>query len=369
MSCPTEEEVLRIAGISDPVQRNEAITDGYYRLSQAGAQLLGTENANWTTFGVWASQEAGRTIRGEELPAVLDRALDAVPELARDQARLNESLIRLGLPPLPGIPGILLSSNGVRSRIVFAMAGGNQAIFRDIGTVFARFVRIFTGPTHAIPAAFESYLAQFTPEQASLRDAFAAYARAMQQVDRKSKAELMLLGNAHIGAHEQRLVQPFLEQVFAAPEPVFREAIAGTLHLVRAGLPCALGALFRWRLWRTRAIDALTGHASAVFHRVATEVWGRYRTPREVLQLGDDLSNPPGLGEAYPPDLQDLKDPDLRALIARFDSAPETLQGSGTDDWSNYAQRMNFIVELFRSRAQDPCLFDPPFPSGNERVA
>ena len=369
MSCPSEEEVLRIAGTPDPVQRNAAITDGYFRLSQAGAQLLGTENANWTTFGVWASQEAGRTIRGEELPTALERALDALPELAADQDRLNHILNRLGLPPLPRIPEILLTSNGLRARIVNAMAGGNQAIFADIGTAFARFVRTFTGPSHGVPGVLENYLAQFTPEQRSLRDAFAAYARAMQASDGKTKAELMLLGNALIGAHEQRLVQPFLDQLFDAPEPVFRAAIAGTLQLLKAGLPCSIRVLLRLRLWRTHAVEALTNHASALFHRVATEVWGRYRTPREMLELGDDLPNPPGLGASYPPDLQDLRDPELVALVARFDRAPDTLVGSGTDDWSNYAQRMNFIVELFRSRAQDPCLFDPPFPAGTERVA
>ena len=154
----------------------------------------------------------------------------------------------------------------------------------------------------------ENYLAQFTPEQCSLRDAFAAYARAMQASDGKTKAELMLLGNALIGAHEQRLVQPFLDQLFDAPEPVFRAAIAGTLQLLKAGLPCSIRVLLRLRLWRTHAVEALTNHASALFHRVATEVWVGPHA-REMLELGDDLPNPPGLGASYPPDLQDLKDP------------------------------------------------------------
>jgi hypothetical protein len=63
--APTPEEVRRIAAIADPVLRNLEITYCYFRLSDAFTQRTG-QCANWCTFAVWASKQAGRTIRGED---------------------------------------------------------------------------------------------------------------------------------------------------------------------------------------------------------------------------------------------------------------------------------------------------------------
>ena len=61
--APDAVEIARIVARDDPVQRNLEITLGYYRLSHALRRRLGPEDANWCTFGVWASRRAGRTIR------------------------------------------------------------------------------------------------------------------------------------------------------------------------------------------------------------------------------------------------------------------------------------------------------------------
>ena len=57
-----------IEGEPDPVFRNRLITAAYDDLSREIASLLGEVDANWLTFGKWASFTAGRFIRGEGAP-------------------------------------------------------------------------------------------------------------------------------------------------------------------------------------------------------------------------------------------------------------------------------------------------------------
>ena len=63
---PSVDEVRRIAAIANPVIRNLEITYCYSRLAAAFAARSG-EGANWCTYATWASRQAGRTIRGEDL--------------------------------------------------------------------------------------------------------------------------------------------------------------------------------------------------------------------------------------------------------------------------------------------------------------
>jgi len=62
----TPDDVDRIAAVADPVIRNLRITQAYHELSAAMAARLGPL-ANWCTYATWASKQAGRTIRKEDL--------------------------------------------------------------------------------------------------------------------------------------------------------------------------------------------------------------------------------------------------------------------------------------------------------------
>ena len=73
---PTVQDVRRIAAIANPVLRNLEITHCYGRLSAAMVQRTG-RCANWCTFATWASRQAGRTIRGEDLIETLRTRLGA----------------------------------------------------------------------------------------------------------------------------------------------------------------------------------------------------------------------------------------------------------------------------------------------------
>jgi hypothetical protein len=63
--APTVQDVQRIAAIANPVLRNLEITHCYARLAASFAAH--GDGANWCTYATWASRQAGRTIRGEDL--------------------------------------------------------------------------------------------------------------------------------------------------------------------------------------------------------------------------------------------------------------------------------------------------------------
>jgi hypothetical protein len=71
-----------------------------------------------------------------------------------------------------------------------------------------------------------------------------------------------------------------------------------------------------------------------------------------------------------PPALQNITSPDdLVALLRRYDRARGATDiGSASVDWRVLDDRMNFIVNLFRSRQQDGELLGEPF-SAAQRAA
>lgn len=98
----------------------------------------------------------------------------------------------------------------------------------------------------------------------------------------------------------------------------------------------------------------------AVWRRVATELLMQLATPSGDLDLGKDVPAPPG-GPLFPEDLGAIRGPELVALLAEYDRTGGTGIGSGADDWAKLPQRMNYILNLFRSRQQDGVLLLPPF--------
>lgn len=283
------ETIGRVVTMADVVERNRAITRGYHALSEAVAALLGRSDANWLTFGQWASAEAGRAIRGESIPA-----------LAR---------------PLLG------------GAIERAVAGGNAAVFGDVGPPFARFVVAFRDHPSAqhdpgeAAAILEALFA--TPElreSVDLRDAFAAYVdvlllRHTSPDLAARRAQRMLVANVSVGAAEQVVADPF----------------------VKAAIP-------------GRSIVAVIATAHLGIH-----------LPDASLALDRDVPPPAYLGGAqFPPELAALDDPDLCALAARFGQDPSSAADSDAPDWEDYQERMGFIFTFLRAYQRDPALFVMP---------
>jgi hypothetical protein len=286
--APAWDEALveRAVAIADPLERNAAITRGYHALSEAVASLLGRAHANWVTFGQWASAEARRSIDGSAVPAAIR--------------------------PFVG------------DEVAAAVAAGNAAIFADVAPPFIRFVREMERVASAdapLETAFERLAAH--PQLAGSEDltrAFRAYAEAFRLRGRGEEqtpafANRVLVANVSVGAHEQRVADPYVR---AAIPGRWVTAIAATMHM---GI----------------------------------------RIPEGVMELSRDVPPPEYLGGAmFPPGLETLADPDALALAERFGQDPGSAAKSDAPDWESYDERMGFIFTLLRAHQCDPALFALP---------
>jgi len=364
-SYPTVADVKSIASMQDPVARNLAITQGYHDLSNALGDMLGKENANWATFGTWASKQAGESIRQEDLPKFFMNVIKGSGAVGEKLAKMDDVMRKLGLPALP-LGDIAAGAQDALNKVSGAIAEGNQFVFREIGQEFARFVDTFKDAPKYDQAQVDKFLDGIPAEKPLLKEAFAAYAKAQFEQDPNKKAELMLLGNNKIGLHEQTQLTPFIEKALNAPvKETFKKILDQTIDAGIKALPFPLeqGAKL---LKKTGLVDAaadqLVDALAGAFRRFSTEHMMKLAVPGGALKIGNDLPPPAGYEQTiFPPHLRSIENPELRAVLKELDRSPDSLQGTGAKDWSKLDQRMNYIIDLFRSRQADPHLFDPPF--------
>jgi hypothetical protein len=360
---PTAEEIARIAGIADPVLRNLEITHGYWRLSRAVAQRTG-ENPNWCTFGIWASRQAGATIRGEDLMDRFRRRLGRGAELLHPFRSLWRWLLRRGLlrpeTRLGAMVRRIHTPFDAFVRASDAVARGNLRVFSEIGGQFARWLAT-VGPEDPVDGpAFTAFAAAFPPGDPP--DGYdylhRALARLQQQrfaADPVQRAELIVLANLEIALHEQMRVQPEIQAALDAPLQTARDLRERVLDVLapRPSIWRTLlahgpgGAVLRW------LVAAVRRHAERVTHEVITEALMVLTLPDgAVLSLGRRLELP------IPPELQEPASEELRALRERFARAAPDVE-----DWAVLEQRMGFILHLFCALHARADLFSPPFTS------
>jgi hypothetical protein len=313
----TAEQVSCIARRADPVLRNLQITQSYHDLGVAIAERLGRRDACWSSFAVWASRTAGHFIRGEWLPDPLRHVLVRLrPGRRRRIERLDE---------------------GVRSHL----AEGNRKVYAEIAPVFVELVRLLDLPAALRPAALQRALEPLRPGtveedgQAALGRALRAFVEAASLPEGSERAQRILLGNLLIGAHEQYRLQA---------------QIVGTLDVV-----CRLGPVPRgaWPRGAWRRLEAR-------LRRYVTHAMVRLDLPGLHVSVGRDVPALPD-GSMFPADLRRVSHPELQGVLARFDRTPDTTHGSAAANWGDYGDRMNYVVDLFRSRQQLPSLSHPPF--------
>lgn len=293
-----------IARMNDPARRNLRITHTYHALTRAFAAALGPDDVVWPAYATWASSTAGRFIRGEAWPALLRRGASRGDRIAAVCRRIGE-----------------------------CVAQGNQLVFAELGPLYIRLLAALTGPRALRDARRAALLDALRPGpvevggQDMLRRAFAAYFEVAELRAPKRRAERMLLANALVGLHEQTRLQSTIAAAFDAPRALLLE-----------GLP-------------RRAMQPL--------RRLATRWCLQLELPGVALSLGRDVPRLPG-GEMFPRALREIRDPELQSLLARLDRTPDTTCGSAAADWSDLGDRMNYLVDLFRSRQQDPRLYARP---------
>jgi len=342
-AAPSVTDVQRIVAIESPVVRNLEITYCYSRLAAAAASRIGA-GANWCTYATWASRQAGGTIRGDDLLAALERSLGNGRWILHPIDTLWRKLLRRGLfdrkTRLGRLTGELHTPFDAFELASDAVARGNLKVFEEIGLQFARYLETGDPPQgHRL-----------------LRQAFAHYERARAERDPKRRAELAFLANLEIGLHEQTRLQPEILEALDAPSATREE-------LGRRALDALVPSASRWWGWARGSAAAALGIPTRAIQRasnrlareVVTETLMVLALPGRVLLLGANLA------DAYPPELADPADPELQDLLARFEPVPPAVDDCGVRDWSDFDQRMHYIVHLFRAFHSTGQLSEPPF--------
>lgn len=369
IAAPGEHEVGRIAALDDVALRNLLITQCYHELALALRRRTG-EGANWCAFATWASKQAGRTIRREDLQdtlrlrlrestdlgGTLEAVLHALRDVrpVRDASTLGDTVLRA------------LESAAVFERASTAVAEGNLKVFAEIGREFARFLAVIGEPDDdgAGHDAFRAALRDGPPPegQQMLRDAFDAYRASLAAAAPIARAQRLFHANLFVGLHEQTRLQPPIASALnaafdadAVRDALLRELLPAPWLRVRH----RIAALFGRRPPLDDAIDRLLTGVQRELRRIITANAMTLRFPGDrVIRLGRDIQG------HFPPQLTAITDPALAALLDRIDRTPDTVAGSGADDWADLGQRMHLITDLFRCHHTLPALFDPPFSTG-----
>lgn len=370
-AVPVPNDIEEICALADPVLRNLLITQRYHDLSLAlRAVIEGSEseertsNANWSTFATWASKTAGETIRDEEVPRVAMKAIAEAEEVKKGLGLVVRALEAMHSIDLD-VPDLLRPIEKTIHDLSAQIAFGNLKVFRELAPLFAAFV-VEVG--HATDeSAIDRFVGKLADGDAAhggqdlLKSAFRGYFLARFETDKEKRAQLLLACNCQIGLHEQTRLQP---QIAGALDAPIRDLLRDGVHdVAKSLLPFHL---------HDRIVDVITLPLEPVLSEVA-RVWRRIATRHlmsltlplgDRLPLGEDLRA--SFGEPlFPPDLRRISGPpDLLELVARFDRGTlvgEDDEHTGALDWSRLSDRMNFILNLFRSRQQEDTLFGPPF--------
>jgi hypothetical protein len=358
-ATPSILDVEATAALAEPIRMNLGITACYARLAHAFLGWL-PEGANWCAFGTWASKQAGRTIRKEDLSRLVARQLlsritrrPALRELHQVVDIPDAKLVWVVGEVSQGLPGIDRASD--------ALARGNRLVFSDIGGAFARFLTVAVPGGSDGVRAFENSLRPGPPPdgQDLLRRSFGNYIAAGAAGDVATRAQLVLLANVQLAVHEQTRVQPMIREAMDASlldvADTRRRIIARLDEVIGTGSLGGHHSGAGERLLNAVA-DDLAEELRAAVRGIITERLMSIELPGgRVLRLGSDI------GHVFPPHLATLTNRDLIALLVEFDAASGTAAGSGAADWSILRQRMRFIAGFFRAYQEDSSLFDPPF--------
>lgn len=306
----------------DAARANLLITQAHHELSLALRDVLGDDaGANFHTWAVWGSREAGTTIRQRDVPGL---------RLAVAAAAGGAALALMPLVDLP-VAGALASATlayGIAARelreATERISAGNRLVLDEIGGETARFVATFSDDIASEPTRIADFCAGLRPGpthrggQQLLRRAFTNYHCAALARDPAVKHELTFLANCQAVWHEHIRLQPYIAD--AMPRPLRRR----------------------------------------ITHRLLD-----FRVGPEPLHVGRDLD--PVAGCCYPATLSTLTGPETVAVVEQLRRparAQLSLVASGAANWADIGDRMNYIVDLFRSRHLEPGVFEAPYAPG-----
>jgi hypothetical protein len=313
---------------ADPVLCNLKITLAHQELSVGLHERIGPESgANFHTWAVWGSKKAGRTIRRQDIPVLPVAATAAGVAVGAGAGAFAATRTRRGRPAVvagAAAAGALAARHQVRRGLDVAaeqILGGNKTELADIGRVTARFMDAFPPGDPPAPEAVRDFVGTLEPGTSAtdgqdlLKLAFTNYALAWQEREARPRTQFMLLANLNAILHEHERLEPYID----------------------GAVPVRLR-----RLITARLLD--------------------FRVGSEDLSVHDDV--PRVDGRRYARGLTQIDNPELFLFLngpGGWDRTRDTLTGSAAGDWTKIRDRMNYIVDLFRSRQFDPGLFADPY--------
>jgi diguanylate cyclase (GGDEF)-like protein len=362
----TEAGVQTIAALHDPAVRNLWITQSYADLAHRLRGLLDTDQT-WCTFAIWASNTAGISIRGEELPRFVDDLLlgadDDAEHIVRHVNAATAGLRHIGIVGEFGRSHLArLVAEAVR-QVSSHIAHGNNLVYCELAPLFVRLINVVELNGAPQPQHVEDLLdAIGVPSRETspnVRLAFRQYALAIGADDPIERAQRVLAANVSAVLHEQRRLQPDVEAALDAGVIDFGDDLGG---IVRGHIAdSVLHSLQR------HVHVHLAAPIERVWQHVATKLLMTMNVPGQVLHLAEDVPPPPEIDGVpmplFPQALVDLSLPAVATLMAEWDPTGGTGRGSGAKDWADLRQRMGYIVNLFRSRQQWLGLTCQPFDS------
>ena len=357
----TLDAVRHIVPIEDVAVRNLWITQSYADLARRLLDVLQTDQT-WCTFAIWASNTAGTSIRGEELPKQVselllgaDAHVDAILRESNKVTAVLRGLHLLGTVQRSHVEHLVALAV---AQVSAHIAAGNTLVYSELAPIFVRFVeRLERAGAPAIDDVDDvlTRIGVPTADRAPLvRLAFEQYALAAGETDAAQRAQHVLAGNVAAVLHEQQRLQDDIAAALDAGLVDFGDDLAGLvqgrIHAVVLGRVA--------RDLRTR----IAPHVEQLWQHVATQILMTMSVPGETLHLGRDVPAPQG-APLFPDALRQLDLPALCDLMEAWDRTRRTGIGSGAGDWADIHQRMGYIVTLFRSRQQRLALTQPPFTS------
>jgi hypothetical protein len=405
---PAPSILTDVLSIDDPGLRNLHITQTYHDLSLRMRALLNSHDATWCTFGSWASKTAGSFITGSALPEMVQarvrRSRRVQRQAQRIQVAVRQPTREAGLALTWPLDVVLDTAADVAGDVALYIGEGNRVVFAEMGEACLRFIASIGryGPTDEALDDMLGHLEPGPPEpdavtvdwptrtvtsapkggQGLLRQMLEHYFLALTEPDRHRKAQLILLGNALGGVHEQTRLQTYVIKALNAPiDDLARTALHH--HVGPAEHPGAadgLGAIIN------RLAHPLADAVKLEWRAFATTALMTMELPDGPLDLSRDIK--PARGRPmYPGDLATIDLVPLEQLLQQYGALSRLARRHGASaavlrlvialtervygevlvgdsvaagDWGRLAHRMRFILTLFRSHQQDRRLFDPP---------
>ena len=338
-------ELRHATEVGDAAVANRHITRMHRRLGLHLRRAVGTQLPTFHDWAFWGSEKAGTIIRGERSLAHIAAVGGWLLILCGAAAWLPITLIAKLLTEAPTLAPLSVAENsfphavwyvgyGVLGIVVWSMtrfqherarrqiADGNRRVLDDIGRVTISFLQqYYSHDAQYSMARFLSRLqkeAQNRPERRLLYHAFRLYWTASQTSDPRVRGRQLLLANCLAVIHEHMLLQPNLQA--AVPQWARRFVTRlllgfkiGNLDLRIALRNCDVETLEGWRR------DSSLGSANGDFHR----------------ELSDYVF-------------------EATSIRFKFEANPPRVKR-----WTNFRQRIPFLVYLFATLHECPQVIPP----------